>query len=410
MPKTDVIIIGSGPAGLHAAIQLQRRFGLAAIVLERDPEPGGVPQWCNHHTYPCRVKKRLFTGPEYAKAWLAEARSASVPILTETTVLRLDTRTPSVGATSPNGLRNYQARAILLATGARESHRHARLIPGDRARGVYTTASLFQMLYGGGVLPGRRFVIYGSEDVSYSCVNAIKSHGGTVVAVVEPSPATRSFRSVQWYFEKLRGVDHFFSVRDFAIHGRDQVNDVSFTIANSGTLHRLEIDAVVFTGGFTPNSELVRAAEVRFNPATRGPGINQLFQSSKPWLFAAGNCLRGVVSGDEAALEGRMAARAIAEYLQRPPADNLRETSLVVEPPLAYCCPDRLLAAAQGMPRVAIWSNVHATKVDLVAWQGKERIWSKRFRSVQPGRRLFVPVTQLTAAPASEFLRFSLES
>jgi thioredoxin reductase len=406
MQQTDVLIIGSGPAGLHAAIELQRRFSLNAIVLEREPEAGGVPRWCNHHTFPCRVKKRLFTGPEYAKVWVAEARSAAVPILTETMVLRLNPNRPALHTTSPNGIHDYEARAILLATGARESHRHARLIPGDRARGVHTTASLFQCLYSNRALPGRRFVVFGSEDVSYSCVNAIMAHGGNLVAVVDPGPETRAFRPVQWYFEKLRGVPHFFSATDFSIHGRTDVKDVSFTIG--ANLHRLECDSVVFTGGFTPNAELIRQTDARFNFATRGPSINQLFRTSKPWLFAAGNCLRGVVSGDEAALEGRMSAAAIADSLYGKSEEHAPESLLSVDPPLAYCCPDRIVAAMHGMRRVAVWSGVHAANVELVARRGGERIWSKRFRRVQPGRRLFLPVHKLTFAPP-EPITLSLE-
>ena len=127
-----------------------------------------------------------------------------VPILTETTVLRLDAQKPAVQTTSPTGLEEYGARAVLLATGAREAHRHARLVAGDRARGVYTTASLFQSLYGNGHLPERRFVVFGSEDVSYSCVNAIRSQRRTVVAVVETAPATRSFGWLRWFVETCK--------------------------------------------------------------------------------------------------------------------------------------------------------------------------------------------------------------
>jgi pyruvate/2-oxoglutarate dehydrogenase complex dihydrolipoamide dehydrogenase (E3) component len=296
---------------------------------------------------------------------------------------------------------------VLLAAGARETPRHARLIPGDRGRGVYTTAALFQSLYGSGVLPGRRFVVFGSEDVSYSCVNAIQSHGGSVVAVVEPSPATRSSRWAKWYFEKLRSVPHHFSVEQFSIHGRGQIDAVTFI--SLGVLRRLACDGVVFTGGFTPNAELIRESRLPFNMATRGPSVNQLFQSSKRWLFAAGNCLRGVVSGDEAAWEGRMAARAIAGYLLHEKEQASPETPLIVEPPLAYCCPDRLANATDGMPRVAIWSKIHAAKAELFATQGNRLIWSKRFRLVQPGRRLFVPVHRITLADSHEPVSFSLQ-
>jgi hypothetical protein len=264
-------------------------------------------------------------------------------------------------------------------------------------------------LYGNGQLPERRFVVFGSEDVSYSCVNALRSHDREVIAVVEPAPATRSFGWLRWFVETVQGVKHFFCIQEFAVHGRSNIDNVSFITGGSRIPHRLECDGVVFTGGFTPNAELSRAAEVRFNIATRGPSINQSFQTSKPWLFAAGNCLRGVVSGDEAALEGRMAAQAIAEYLQSDSKANAPETLLSVDEPLAYCCPDRISADQHGLKRIAIWPNVHATKAELVASRGNRQLWSKRFRWVQPGRRLFIPVDQLTFPTPPEPIRFSLE-
>jgi hypothetical protein len=281
------------------------------------------------------------------------------------------------------------------------------LIPGDRGRGVYTTAALFQSLYENGALPGRHFVVFGSEDVSYSCANAIKSHGGSVAGIVEPSPATRSSRWAQWYFEKLRGINHYFRAEQFSIHGRVQVSEVTFT--SYGASHRLACDSVVFTGGFVPNAELVRETNLLFNTATRGPSVNQFFQSSNHWLFAAGNCLRGVISGDEAGWEGRMAARAIAAYLKRGAAERLPETPLRVEAPLAYCCPVRLANATGGMPRIAIWSNIHAANVELAARQRNKRIWSKRLARVQPGRRLYIPIHQITLAEPTEPILVSLE-
>jgi len=397
MGPIDVIVIGSGPAGLHAAIEL-RRFGLKPLIVERDAQPGGVPRWCHHHTFPCRIKQRLFDGPGYVKAWLAEAKD--IPIWTETTVLRVDLSKAGVEYTSPHGTGRIAARAVLLATGARESHRHQRLIPGDRAAGVFTTASLFQTLYLYGKLPGKRFVVYGSEDVSYSCIHTIVKHGGAVEAVIEPTESTRTWPAVRWFFENIRSVPHYFGVDDMQIHGLGRVERISV----GGK--RIACDAVVFTGGFTPNSELIRDSDWRFNAATRGPSINQNFQLSAPWAFAAGNCLRGVVSGDEAAFEGRLAAASIASYLSGKMRAQ-EETPLIVEPPLAYCSPDRIAPGAGSIAQIALWPGRHMDDVTISATQAGRELWSRRISRVQTGRRVFIPMKDLLWK-GSEPVRFTL--
>lgn len=404
--RADVLIVGSGPAGLHAAVEL-RRFGYSVVILERDAIPGGVPRWCDHHTFPCRIKKRLFRGPEYARVWTDEARASGASIVTQVAVLRLVGDGPSVATTSPQGLTTFEARVMLLATGARESHRHNRLVAGNRTPGIFTTASLFQYLNSRAALPAQRFVVFGSEDVSYSCIHAILKHGGRVAAVLETAPLTRSYRPVQWYFEKLRGVHHQFSVENVAIHGAGTVTQISFLVSARPDRQFVDCEAVVFTGGFIPNAELVRDSTVVFNFNTRGPSVNQQLQTSHSSIFAAGNCLRGVVSADEAALEGRIAARAISGYLQGQ-LSFAAECRLVVESPLQYCFPDRLRPESSGVRNVAIWCGTHCRNVRLAAKQNNRVIWQQRFARIQPGRRLFVPIAGLVLN-GGEPIHFSLD-
>ena len=49
--------------------------------------------------------------------------------------------------TSPRGVRTVTADAVVLATGARERPRPARLIAGDRPDGVYTTGQLQNLVH-----------------------------------------------------------------------------------------------------------------------------------------------------------------------------------------------------------------------------------------------------------------------
>ena len=54
--QAEAAIIGSGPAGLAAAIELRRQGIGPVIVIERESEAGGIPRHCAH---PCL----LYTSP-----------------------------------------------------------------------------------------------------------------------------------------------------------------------------------------------------------------------------------------------------------------------------------------------------------------------------------------------------------
>lgn len=78
--QVDVAIVGSGPAGLAAAIELRRQGVVRVCVLERDGEAGGIPRHCAHPPFGLREHGRLLTGPAYAQRNVEQAERAGVDI------------------------------------------------------------------------------------------------------------------------------------------------------------------------------------------------------------------------------------------------------------------------------------------------------------------------------------------
>ena len=66
----DVLIIGSGPAGMAAAIAAREAGVENLLVLDRENEMGGILRQCIHNGFGMHRFKEELTGPEYAQRYI----------------------------------------------------------------------------------------------------------------------------------------------------------------------------------------------------------------------------------------------------------------------------------------------------------------------------------------------------
>src|SRR6185369_3997850 len=198
------------------------------IVLERDAVAGGVPRHCDHTGFGLRDLHRVLRGPAYAARWVERATRAGVDFRTSTTALDGTTTidTTTIATTSPRGLETIAADAVLLATGCRERPRHARLVPGTRPAGVFTTGAVQQLVHLQRARVGRRAVVVGAEHVSFSAVLTLREAGCETVAMVTEHPAHQTYAALAWLAASWRGVPVLADTRVVEIRGRARVDGV----------------------------------------------------------------------------------------------------------------------------------------------------------------------------------------
>jgi NADPH-dependent 2,4-dienoyl-CoA reductase/sulfur reductase-like enzyme len=311
MVQTDVIVVGAGPAGLSAATALAQ-LGVTVTVLDREAAAGGIPRHCNHPPYGLREFRRLMRGPAYAQRLVAEAKAAGVTIRTQATVTALHPG-GRIDVTSPQGIETLSARAVLLATGVRETSRAARLIGGEKPGGVMSTGALQGIVHLNGQRPFQRPVILGTELVAFSALLTCRHAGIKPVAMIEPARRITA-RSPAIWLARLMGVPVLLEATVDAIHGRTRVEGVQ--IDRRGTLQDLATDGVIVSGGFRPEATLLRLSHLEVDTGSGGPVIDPWGRLSDPAYFAAGNLLRGVETAGWCWAEGRRVARAIHAALQ----------------------------------------------------------------------------------------------
>ncbi|MFJ3928435.1 NAD(P)/FAD-dependent oxidoreductase [Streptomyces sp. NPDC090022] len=372
----DVLVVGAGPAGLALAARVAAAGAGRVEVLEREEEAGGVPRHCRHGGFGDPPRPWL-AGPAYARRAVRAALAAGAAV--RTGVSATGWAGPlTLTTTSPAGLERITARAVVLATGARERPRSARLVPGSRPAGVLTTGEVQQAVHRYGQDVGRRAVVVGAGPVARHAVRTLRRAGTRVVAVVTERPRAAA----------VPGAALLTATTVAELRGRGRLSGVAVRHAD-GRYGVLACDTVVFTGDWIPDHELARHGGVGLDAGTRGPAVDAAFRTSVPGVFAVGNALRGIERAGTAAAEGAAAAAPVLAHLAGAPWPE-PGPPLLVRAPLVWVTPNRVTGVFDRPLRLRSGEALTAPVVT-VAQDGR-LLWRRRIPGpVSPARSLRLP-------------------
>lgn len=283
----DLVIVGSGPAGVSAALYAARA-GVRTTVLTKGPGALDRAELIqNYYGF-----SEPISGAELERRGIEGAKALGVNFVT----------TEAVGLTYTDRLTvetlagEFPADAVILATGASRAAPKIPGLVGLEGHGVSYCATCDAFFY-----RGKDVAILGNGEYALHEVQALLPVVKSVTLLTNGSPLTAQFPpEVAVHPEKID-----------AILDEERVTGVQL---NGGGI--VELSGVFVALGVAGSTALARklGAEVDGNRIVVDP---RTMQTTLPGLYAAGDCTGGLLQVAKAVYEGALAGTEAAKALRK---------------------------------------------------------------------------------------------
>ncbi len=299
----DVIIIGSGSAGLAAGIYTSRA-GLSTLILEKEIMGGELMNLQLIENYPGFGTG--VQGPELGSAMLGQATNAGAEIeIGEVTGIKNKAGYKLVKSAD----QNLTCKGIIIASGA---HPKKLGVPGELEfayKGVFYCATC-----DGAHFAGKSVAVAGAGDSGITD-GLYLERLGCKITIIELMSQPKASKVMLDRAYANPNIEIKLGTKITTVHGDEQVKAVDIQEVDTGDKGRLDVEGLLVRIGPSPNTQFVQDI-LPLNPVGLIP-VNENMETSVPGIFAAGDVREHSPMQIATAVgDGVIAAMALGRYLQ----------------------------------------------------------------------------------------------
>lgn len=284
--KYDVIIIGSGPAGISASLYTARA-NLKTLIISKGI---GILEKVNKIDNYYGLENTL-TGEELQEIGVNQAKKLGVEFAKDE-VVKIDYEE---GFSIETINSKYKAKAVIIATGTSRKAPRINGIKEYEGKGVSYCATCDAFFF-----RGKDVAVLGSKEYALHEAEELGRVANSVTILTNGERSVQN-RSIQFHIEEKK-------IKEF--RGADSIKEIHF---EDNTIKK--IDGIFVAMGTATSSDLARKVGARIDE--KGNIIvNENMSTNVPNLFACGDCTGGILQIAKAVYEGMVAGMSAIKNIK----------------------------------------------------------------------------------------------
>lgn len=276
----DVVIIGSGPAGISAALYAKRRKLSVLIISKGIGALEKAEQIENYYGFPNGI-----TGKELYKNGIRQARTLDIDMADDEVISLSYGENFEVETVNSS----YKARTVILATGSNRITPNIKGIREFEGKGVSYCAICDAFFY-----KGKDVAVLGNGNYAVHEMEQLKPIVNSITILTNGEEIVEN-RNINVEVNDKR-------IREF--RGDNSIQEVEF---EDGT--KKQINGIFVALGTASSNDLARKIGARIE--NNHIVVDENMQTTVPGLFACGDCTGGLLQISKAVYEGAKAGLAV---------------------------------------------------------------------------------------------------